>query len=499
MREILQVIKQSRKDAFMARKSKETLLREKLSQISECPFDIFSILEGNEETLNLIKKAEGDDIVAIKSIIRPLYEKSIAEKSYCEALFYMLKRAIALGDLEAAEYTLYYVQAVNCGFILGGRAYRLIEQFADLATKKRLENVILEIKALILIDTSVKHGDYGRILSALSELPKSKFPVEWIYILAMAKKHASKDNTATIMEIAKDSGLEHLLTLPTVSGEDNAPVEQIDRGIALMELGLIDKSLKKHRDGDWRDFWFRCMYEFVERHLGGEMILMAESAITASGWRTYYKDHPLHTLAWCCLWLEKCTEGTEEYTRAFELKKNLIDKCHFAGISTEEVLGEGRDRIMRESVYLSSAEEMWNAKDDSSLGAKIEHARNRYSVKLDLAGHGKRGKMHFWESTMSLPIEKDNGKPPRISKLEIRETNNRVSRGGITLEHDKMTSQVICYSEITVDEIKHPFEIDMILDIAYISAVKCSVGEIKIKSHRIEFGYIVMDIQVFLY
>ncbi len=483
----------------MARKSKETLLREKLAQISECPFDIFSILEGNEETLNLIKNAESDDLAAIKSIIRALYKRCITEKIYCEALFYMLKRAISLGDLESAEYTLYYVQAVNRGFILGSRAYRLVEQYADLGTKKRLEDIILEIKALILIDTSVKHGDYGRILSALNELPMSKFPIEWLYILSMAKKHAGKDNSTTIREIAKEARLTHLLTLPTVSGEESAPAITIDRATALEELALIDKNLRKHRDGDWRDFWFRCMYEFVEIYLGGEMILMAQSAMTASGWRTYYKEYPLHTLAWCCLWLDNCAEGTEEYNKACELKKELVDKCHFLGISTDEALGEGREKIMRDSVYLSSSLEMWNAKDDSILGAKIEHTRNRYMVKLDLTGHGKRGKMHFWESTISLPIEKDGAKPPRISKLEIRETNNRVSRGGITLEHDKMTSQVICYSEITIDEIKHPFEIDMILDIAYISASKCSVGEIKIKSYKVEFGYVVMNIQVFLY
>ncbi len=481
----------------MARKSKETLLRERLATLGECPFDIFTVLEGSEESLALIAMAEKDDLRAIHKLIGPLFNTCVDEKRYCEALFYLLKKAVALEDLKAAEQTMLYVKAVGAGFTLGGRAYRLIESKCDEPDIKRLEPLIQDIKALILIDTAVKHGDYDRILAALGELPKAKYPIEWLYVLSMANRHASKDNSSVAREIASKAGLSLLGTLPTVHKDYLPRVENISREEALSQLSIMENSLSKHRDGDWRDFWLRCMYEFIEIYLDGDIILMANAAIVASEWRSYYKEHTLHTLAWCDLQCEKY-EG-EARERALNHRTELIEKCHFEGIDTSEALGEAREKIMRDSVYLSSHDEMWNAKDDSVLGAKIEHTRNRYMVKLELSGHGKRGRMHFWETTLSLPVGKEEPRPPRLSKLEITETHNRVSRGGITLDADKMTSQVICYSEITLDEVKHPFELDMILDIAYISAVKCSQGEIKIRSHKVSGGYIVMNAQVFLY
>jgi len=472
-------------------------MRERLAKISECPFDIFSVLEGSEENFVLIERAQNDDIKALRLLIDALFDECIAKRKYCEALFFLMKRAIALEDIRTAEQAMLYVKAVGAGFTLGGRAYRLIESRCEEAVKKELTPLIQDIKALILIDTAVKHGDYDRILQALRELPKSQYPIEWLYVLSMANKHAGKDGSSVAREIAERAGLWLMGTLPSVCKDHLPRFDNISREDALSQLSIMEESLFKHRDEDWRDYWLRCMYELIELYLDGDMLLMANAAITASQWRSYYKEHSLHSLAWCDLQCEKL-EG-EEREAALRLRSELIEKCHFDGIDTGEALGEGRSGIMRDSVYLSSHEEMWNAKDDSALGAKIVHSRNRYQVKLDLSGHGKRGRMHFWETTISLPARNEEARPPRIAKLEITETHNRVSRGGITLDADKLTSQVICYSEITVDEVKHPFELDMILDIAYISAVKCSEGEIKIRSHKISNGYIVMNVQIFLY
>ena len=86
--------------------------------------------------------------------------------------------------------------------------------------------------------------------------------------------------------------------------------------------------------------------------------------------------------------------------------------------------------------------------------------------------------------------------PPVLGPAKITERRHEVSRGGITLESDKKLSQVICAGEILIGEKPHPFEVDLVLDISYVSTTKCEWFDVKVKEYGRVGDYLVMQAMI---
>ena len=96
-------------------------------------------------------------------------------------------------------------------------------------------------------------------------------------------------------------------------------------------------------------------------------------------------------------------------------------------------------------------------------------------------------------------METDSDTEPKFGIASIVERNNFVSRGGVTLEKEKKVAQVLCQGDIKVNEKICPLEIDLIVDISYVSSTKCEHCEIKIKDTHREGEYLVMRCSIALY
>ena len=140
--------------------------------------------------------------------------------------------------------------------------------------------------------------------------------------------------------------------------------------------------------------------------------------------------------------------------------------------------------------------EMAQATKKRESGIIINYAKNRYYLEGELSGHGKRGKKHFWTQRFSLDksLCKDD---PIFSTFKIEEVHNLLERYGAQLGEIKGKSQIICRGELITDEQPHPFMLDLILDISYISSVKCETLELEVAGLTEANGRYIFDCTVF--
>jgi hypothetical protein len=151
---------------------------------------------------------------------------------------------------------------------------------------------------------------------------------------------------------------------------------------------------------------------------------------------------------------------------------------------------------MFEAVYTREKDARREGEYINSLGSIIKYENKRFVMECDLSGHSKRGHKHAWEFKMSLPKEFIGHIEPTFQNFKVEKANPFITRGGVVLERDKTSSQIICRSEIKCGERARPFLVDIILDVAYISAVKCTVGELKIKSKKDDDRYVTYTCQI---
>ena len=117
-------------------------------------------------------------------------------------------------------------------------------------------------------------------------------------------------------------------------------------------------------------------------------------------------------------------------------------------------------------------------------------------MECELKGHSKRGHKHTWEFKMSMPKKFIGQKRPTFHNFKVERANPFITRGGVALEREKTSSQIICRSEIKFDQAAHPFLVDIILDVTYISSVKCTLGELKIKNITEDDKYLTYTCQI---
>ncbi len=458
----------------MARKSMASILRSRLDAVSKCPPDLFDRVSDKELILSLVTRAERGDAAALTEAARLLTEQYVGSGETSRALSYLLTMGVKSGCLDCARLAIKYSHAAYGDFGLAASAIALLE---PCETDDGMLKLITDLKAMITV-ASASVGLNGEYLSDLSI---EDYPEVHVYLSAVSGSDASA--------ICRDAGLAHLPTLP--SSRMGAPV--FECADAEAELVKMERALGMYPDPLWRDFWLRCIYEFVGMYMDERLERIAETVIAAVGWRDYSSDKLLHILAWSEHLAILEPSRDELRSRCEELRQT----CLFEGLDPE-LDEEKRAKYMREAIYLSSAEEIEENNEESILGTVIAHARNRYSLTLDLSGRGKRARMHFWETTLSIKCTEGDGWTPIFSEISGFEVRCSPTRGGVTLERDRSTCQIIARGELTLGEAAHPLEVDIYADIAYISATKCRALLIKPTSSDRHGDYLVMRCDIYL-
>lgn len=482
----------------MARKSNETLLRERLAKVSDCPFDIFEFLTPTDELFDLIKNAEDGDAASISELANRLEKIYVKEKKSSDALVYLCKKGLALGLVDVALAIISYSLAVSECFSLALEALALVNEKAPSEVSITLRGTEEELRAMKLVadisgDTDIDVLDYDATL-----LPIEVFLAEHIYLFSHKLRlgKCSKDSGRDMLTRAE---LGAIIGLPGFSGgEYECSDEEIsDIPEFFTRLYAIQE---RHTDSDWRDFWLCIIYEGAEHYLDGRYGAIATYVIARALERSSVKNKNAHALAWIHYLLFSDNAVLDEANRDRLEKKyaDLKDSCMFDGIMPRLECEEELSALMREAVYTREKQAKAESVYLDSLGSIIRHQNKRFLMKCELVGHSKRGHKHTWEFKMSMPKEYIDKKMPTFQHFKVERANPFITRGGVTLERDKMASQIICRSEIKFGEVAHPFLIDIILDVNYISSVKCTLGELKIKSVNEDDKYVTYGCQLLL-
>ena len=221
-------------------------------------------------------------------------------------------------------------------------------------------------------------------------------------------------------------------------------------------------------------------------------------AAEVTGGRHFSARRNLHALAWISYLAENGPEGAERESLTAQARR-LEELSRFELLLEGEADADTLAALREEAIYTSSVKERRAHERELPFGNRIIHERNRYHLSASLTGHSKRGSRHYWETVISLCLDGSEPFTPEIDTLTVDGAFNAASRGGVTLPQDKFSSQVILSSEIGLNGVRSPLSVDLILDIAYISAVKCGSCEIKVSGTEYIDGWAVMDCQVYLY
>lgn len=476
---------------IMARKSRETLLRERLRSVSSCPFDIIDSRCDHERLFSLIEKAEAQDTRSLRALIADTMTAHLENRSCSESLLYFLRRAIRLGDTDAAS-TLIGTPSLICRDIpLCEEAVELLRGIADPSYERTLTDGV----ALIMLAKAESDEECAQLLPPPNTLTEEEYPTERFFILSRAER--GRGGTAySLVSVSLIARLGLPLTYGIIipSADDNTEVGRED---VSAEIDIIKGCITRYNYTQWTDFWLECLYKLCDKYLSGKLGAIAETAISVITDRDTYPERELHILAWYSYLIDS-EEDSEKKASLLRKYDSLKEICLFSGVE----VGLSEDRrldLMKRSVSLCTADETAKAIRTAMRGTEIVHTRNRYLLTHELNGHIKRGRLHIWEHPLSMKADKSLTEPPKFNKLRVVRTSIDISRGGITLERRRDCCQIFCESEIQIGNALHPIELDLILDISYVSATKCGECEIRVKRYSLQDGYLVMDCQIVLY
>lgn len=453
----------------MARKSKELLLREGLREISDCPFDILRFA-CEDDVFTLLPKCEQGDAAARLALCRAIISECGNER--VDALEYLLLGGIDRGCEECLSLALRYICTARV--TPTALAKRCISLSGDVGA-----DVLGAIARVAVAEKSITDREVGL-------LSRSDFAAVPLYLLP-------RDDGRTC-ELAAMAAVPSILSLPSFSGDAGASPDadhnreatnpDTDTGTVpdANPDGLahyIEHAGELH-DPEWRDFWLRCGYEYALCYEGG-IRDFAALALPIIATRTYAERHPLHVLAAATL------SGRVDDSALESLGKS----CKFVGLDTEKL---DTGAALREAAYLDSPRELALANERERRGGMIIHTRNRYSLSYALSGHAKRARLHLWQAAITI----EGDRLPTFAEAQIEEVRCAPERNGITLERDPSTCQILCHGEIIFADSRHPFVIDLILDMAFVSATKCLSLEIRPRDFVRADGMITMNCQVLL-
>ena len=442
----------------MSRKSKQTVFRNRLELTSKCPNDILYKFEPSEEDFLTIAKAEHGDIHAIRELAEELYGVYSYESEMNNALHYYIKKGLDLGDEMCAQLAVICIDRFNEHFEHLHTAIALLDsecadEMAEIIKRAKLKRAIVSGDATELPDST----DVG---------------VSLIRLYLTIKNETARDSAK---KLANELGM------PSLVGEAAAESENI----------RLSEALEKFALDEWQDFWVRAIYEHAMQYCGGSLIGCAEDIMRAISRRADYPRKRLHILAMKKYLLDN---GIEELRDEYEELKAL---CRLSSSQLDKEDGASLREIIREAVYTSAKEMRYLKKRATLLGAEIVHERNRFTLALTLTNHQKRAAKHQWESLISIETESDV--PPTFKNVPIVECRAEIKRNGITLDKEKKSSQVLCAGEILIGDKAYPLELDLVTDISYVSATKCTHCSIRMERYKRIECHLVMQVDVSIF
>lgn len=465
----------------MSRKSKLTLWKEELEKISDCPFEIFDNIVPDEEFFSLVESAEKSDVSALTELCERLFDVYKSMDDPNPALIYFVKRGIALESEKCAVIALKCIDCFNAHFDLLDGVCRILSG-SDIDVSEL--TVMAGLKSVILSATS--DADYNSLFNELKQIGGRGADIAHIYLASRMQSSVGSYDEDCTDRIADELGIPRVVTLP-VFGGNKAEKECANQK---KECEVLREALELLDMNEWRDFWLQVVYEYADKYLQMNLSPFAEAIADAIRARCSYPDKKLHVLALEGYMIDKCGKtDAEEYNR-------LYRECRFEGHRCD-MSGEERDEIIKSAVYTSGKEEREKKQLLEKLGNVIVHTKNRYFLCATMENHQKRGNKHMWETRIS--IESPHKNPPDISISRITDRLNEASRCGVTLEREKKLSQVITRGEIKLHDKTSPFEMDLILDISYVSSTKCEYCEIKFKDQQRVGNYLVMTSVITIY
>lgn len=470
----------------MSRKTKETLYKERLGEISNCPLELLDKIVPSEETFAKIQAADRGDVSAIRDLSDLTYQTYKNECEINPATLYFASLGMAANDRACAVNLLKCVERFNAGYDLADEAIRVLEvgdadgETGRLISRVRVQRFISELGP---------KADYDAIEKTLRNLSNEYSAYTRLYLASRRLIDMGSYDKADIEALSTALGVPSLVTLPVFTGrcevENVTTPSNFEGELEVMRF----VSALVHMD-EWRDFWLKAIYEYATIYLGGDISTVAEDILNLIAMRCDYPEKKLHLLAIKRI-LSRVDAGEDaEY-------ESLKNECIFDGYDPESCEGDALNEAIKDAVYVNSAEKKRELALAIKRGTEIKHVKNRYLLEATMNNHIKRGIRHLWDATLSIKTELDT--PPTVTICKITDTKNEVIRNGVALDKERKLTQVFCRGELQLGERAHPFELDLILDISYVSSTKCELAEIKIKEYHREGEYLVFNSTVSIY
>ncbi len=468
----------------MSRKSKAVLKIERLGSISSCPEDVFNDLEPNDHIWSLIEKSEHGDIDSYSELLNILSNAYMNSDEPNFGLLYFIKIGVQRGIPCSGKAYTDYADKFNLAFEIAEDAIKLIDPESEDEDLKNKCNKLLFAKIISVAD---KTKNYKESIAALDESDNRVSQAGKVYLMAMSCDPDCYDRNAI-----EKVGLTGIETLPCFGCIHDANTDFKSSAVDAMKEAHGAVALD-----NWSDFWLKAMYEYNEKYNSGDHLNSAEYINKQIEARKHGDKRLLHALAWKAYILNRRILKPEKEEVMRNEYRIAEDRCKFEGGLP---LFDNIDRIrqfMKESIYTSAAEE--KIKDDlrKKYGNIIRHEKNRYCVTADLTDHEKRVNKHMWETTLSLECQDDT--EFKIFAAKITDVHNYVCRGGVRYDCKRGKAQILASGDISVHGKRYPFEYDLLVDIAYVSAAKCETVEVKIKRLQKENRYLIMKCQIFVF
>ena len=475
----------------MARKSKETIQIEALRGVSDCPADIFEHIAYSDELIETIAACENGCKKALQKLIDDLISSFAQKQTHYKCILYLLTLGCRTGDEHYADCLVNMILTVNDGFELID-IINAIGSKDDLLAQKLRD---AKVRALLArIESSEGQKEFCTELAALG----GNYPAEMLYLKGYDIRAMESGITAEIKALAEELGVGRICSLPSYTGllidADLSPTKEE----MAMEIDRLRQLTYLHSFSSWRDFWFRCLYEYVGMYCESSYHLIATDAINITYSRKHVKRHRKHALAWAKYAMDHQSGGDIHKDNSPQaIYSKLYDECCF---NFEQPTFENDElrRVLRESVYSSEADSKRLYELNKRFGLQIIHEKNRFVLRAELTKHSKRGVMHLWNLDVHMLLSDVKDSVPIFRPFEISQYNNRIQRGGVTLDADHSRSQALCLGEVIIGEKAYPISLDLIFDISYISLVKCSTIRLQIKRSFVENEKLVMTLSIFM-
>ena len=458
----------------------------KVEKLSDCPVEFLYKIEPDEDIFAKIQAADRGDVFVIRELSQLTYD---VYKDDCEmnpAMLYFARLGAERSDPVCALTLLKCIERFDGRYDLADGAINTLngtEYYGE------AQEIISRIKVQQNIYKARHESDYDAVDEALSNMCDNRSSYARLYVESQRLINTGSYDKAKINALAESLDVPSVPTLPVFTAS-SVTDENFTPSNPKKECETMRFASTLIRTDEWRDFWLRALYEYVTIYLDGDISTIAEDIQSAVMQRCEYPKKKLHLLAIKKLLSASDNDENTKY-------QSLINECRFNGLDPTVCEGDALLETVKDIVYTDSAKVRQDLILAIKLGDEIQHVRNRYFLEATLKDHMKRGNRHLWDLTLSIKTELDT--PPTISICKITATKNDVSRNGCTLDKERKLTQVLCRGELQSGEKVYPFELDLILDISYVSSTKCELCEIKFKEYHREGEYLALDSTIFIY